>query len=118
MPSIIKHKKIKGGGVIYLNSDISVDAVKDLQEAVEVYLSAESERKNVIFDFSGATYICSAGLGVIAHCFKKITPNGGKIYVTNISERIAKILKATTLDQFVIVRDNTDKIIEYLEAKA
>ena len=67
--------------------------------------------KNLIFDFDGVDYICSAGLGIIANAFKKLSQDNGKVYVTTISERIDKILKATTLDQFVIVRNNTDELV-------
>ena len=111
----ISTKEINNGVVLYLKEDISVDSVKNLHTLVEPFLA--NEIKNMIFDFEGVDYICSAGLGVIANAYKKLAQASGHVYATNVSGRIMKIFEATTLDQFLILRDNTDTLIESIKEK-
>jgi len=55
--------------------------------------------KEVVFDFSGVTFIGSAGIGKLLLFYKNLASQGGKITILNMSKDIFTMFKVVKLDK-------------------
>jgi anti-anti-sigma factor len=55
--------------------------------------------KEVVFDFSGVTFIGSAGIGKLLLFYKNLAAQGGKITIQNMSKDIYTMFKVVKLDK-------------------
>ncbi len=62
----------------------------------------------VILNFENLEYIDSAGLTTLIHIRKKILSMNGKLLLTNVSERIQKLLQITRLHRFFEVFNSVE----------
>jgi anti-anti-sigma factor len=58
-----------------------------------------SSVKEVVFDFSGVTFIGSAGIGKLLLFYKNLAAQGGKITIQNMSKDIYTMFKVVKLDK-------------------
>lgn len=58
-----------------------------------------SSIKDVVFDFSGVTFIGSAGIGKLLLFYKNVAANGGQISINNMSQDIYTMFKVVKLDK-------------------
>ena len=58
-----------------------------------------STMKKVIFDFSGVTFIGSAGIGKLLLFYKNIATHGGQILINNMNKDIYSMFKVVKLDK-------------------
>jgi anti-sigma B factor antagonist len=58
-----------------------------------------SSVKEVIFDFSGVTFIGSAGIGKLLLFYKNLATQGGKITIGNMNKDIFNMFKVVKLDK-------------------
>lgn len=66
----------------------------------------------VIFDFSGTSFMDSSGIGVIMGRYKKVKPLGGMVYVMNTNKSVEKILLFSGLNKIVKHIENVEEISE------
>lgn len=87
-------KRIKDGDRITLIPEgmIDTNTAPEFEEEVDSVLS---EAGNVIIDFSGVTYISSAGLRILLKAQKKVSSDNGEMVIKNISESIREIFELT-----------------------
>lgn len=55
--------------------------------------------KEVLFDFSGVTFVGSAGIGKLLLFYKNVAANGGTIKIENMSNDIYTMFKVVKLDK-------------------
>jgi anti-sigma B factor antagonist len=58
-----------------------------------------SSVKEVIFDFSGVTFIGSAGIGKLLLFYKNLATQGGKITIESMNKDIFSMFKVVKLDK-------------------
>jgi len=58
-----------------------------------------SALKEVVFNFSGVTFIGSAGIGKLLLFYKNVAAQGGKIRIENMSKDIYTMFKVVKLDK-------------------
>jgi len=58
-----------------------------------------SNLEEAVFDFSGVTFIGSAGIGKLLLFYKKLASHGGKIVINNMSKDIFTMFKVVKLDK-------------------
>ncbi len=58
-----------------------------------------SSVKEVIFDFSGVTFIGSAGIGKLLLFYKNLAAQGGRITIKNMGKDIYTMFKVVKLDK-------------------
>ncbi|MFZ5585558.1 MAG: STAS domain-containing protein [Thermodesulfobacteriota bacterium] len=58
-----------------------------------------SSLKEVVFDFSGVTFIGSAGIGKLLLFYKNVAAQGGRIRIENMSKDIYTMFKVVKLDK-------------------
>lgn len=58
-----------------------------------------SALKEILFDFSGVTFIGSAGIGKLLLLYKNLAAHGGTITIENMSKDIYTMFKVVKLDK-------------------
>lgn len=80
-----------------------VDGTIDDEVAQDIKLHFKrlnlDEIENVIFDFSGVTFIGSAGIGKLLLCYRDVALKNGKIIIEGASPRIKELFKSMNLDK-------------------
>ena len=86
--------------VIKLNKELDHHSSLMIREKTDKMIDRGTV-KNIIFDFEGATFMDSSGIGVIMGRYKRIIFYGGKVAVTNVSEAIDRILRLSGLYKII-----------------
>jgi stage II sporulation protein AA (anti-sigma F factor antagonist) len=98
--------------IIRLNEEL------DHHNAIQIRKKADRmiERnyiKNIIFDFSGAEFMDSAGIGVIMGRYKKVIFIGGSIAVANVSSPIDRIFRLSGLYKIIAKYDSVEAALNH-----
>ncbi len=70
---------------------------------------------NIIFDFSGLSFMDSSGLGVIMGRYKKARTLGGKVIVYGVNAGVLRIMEMSGLSQIIKLTPNYEKAIRILD---
>lgn len=71
--------------------------------------------KHIIFDFSGATFMDSAGIGVIMGRYKKVIFIGGKTAVANVNGTVDRIFRLSGLYKIIEKYDSVEIALTNLQ---
>lgn len=71
--------------------------------------------KHIIFDFSGAGFMDSAGIGVIMGRYKKVIFIGGKIAVASVNATVDRIFRLSGLYKIIEKYDTVEKALSHME---
>ncbi|HBE01665.1 MAG: hypothetical protein A2096_10915 [Spirochaetes bacterium GWF1_41_5] len=95
--------------------DITVDSIESLNESL---LKVKTHNLLFyIFDMQNVDYICSAGLGVIAHLLRDIENSGIRIYLCSLHDTLKKMFELTRLNEFAVIKQNYNECIEDINKK-
>lgn len=86
--------------VIKLNKELDHHSALVIREKTDKLIDRGSV-KNIIFDFEGANFMDSSGIGVIMGRYKRVIICGGRVAVTNVSDSIDRILKLSGLYKII-----------------
>lgn len=70
---------------------------------------------NVIFDFSGLSFMDSSGLGVIMGRYKKVRTLGGRVVVFGVNAGVLRIMEMSGLSKIIKLAPNYEKAIRILD---
>ena len=71
--------------------------------------------KHIVFDFSGAGFMDSAGIGVIMGRYKKVVFVGGKIAVAGVNSTVDRIFRLSGLYKIIEKYDSVETALNYLK---
>jgi anti-sigma F factor antagonist len=71
--------------------------------------------KHIIFDFSGAGFMDSAGIGVVMGRYKKVIFVGGKTAVANVNSTVDRIFKLSGLYKIIEKYDSVEAAINKIQ---
>ena len=80
--------------------------------------AAEAERRTVVIDLSGSTFVDSTALGVIIAGVKALAPVGGRLALVNTNRSIGKTLTITGLYCSLAVGDSVDSALRALQGSS
>lgn len=83
--------------VVDLSGEVDLHHSVELRELLSRH--AEAQRPALIVDFSGVSYIDSAGLATLIEYVQKSMAYGGKFALAGINERLRTIFDIARLDQ-------------------
>lgn len=91
----------------------------DHHNAVQIREEADRiiDRKNIkhiIFDFSEASFMDSAGIGVIMGRYRKVIFIGGKIAVSNVGSAVDRIFRLSGLYKIIEKYDTVEAALHIL----
>lgn len=93
--------------VIRLNDELDHHNAIRIREKADKLID-RNNIKHIIFDFSGASFMDSAGIGVIMGRYKKVIFIGGKAAVANVGSSIDRILKLSGLYKIIEKYDTVE----------
>ncbi|NLJ97076.1 MAG: anti-sigma F factor antagonist [Clostridiales bacterium] len=99
---------------------IRLDGELDHHNAIKIKDKADKmiERhhiKHIIFDFSDANFMDSAGIGVIMGRYKKVIFIGGKIAVVKVNSAVDRIFRLSGLYKIIDKYDTVETALNHLK---
>lgn len=64
--------------------------------------------KNLIFDFTGVSFMDSSGIGIIMGRYKNVSQFNGLVSLVNVNSRLLQIFEMSGVLKFVPAYDNID----------
>ena len=77
--------------VLFITGRIDTSTAPDLEQAINHQI--DGQKRCILLDFSGVTYISSGGLRVLLATAKKLKNPGDKFALCSLSPEVLKILK-------------------------
>ncbi|MBV5261788.1 STAS domain-containing protein [Synechococcus moorigangaii CMS01] len=86
------------------------DNIKSLEFKDDLLQSITAEQKEIILlDFTGITFMDSAGLGSLVLLLKTVRSHGAKMALCNVNEQVQMLFELTNMDRvFEIFPTQTD----------
>lgn len=100
--------------IIRLNEELDHHNAIKIKEKAD-RLIERNNVKNIIFDFTGADFMDSAGIGVIMGRYKKVIFIGGKIAVTSVSSVVDRIFRLSGLYKIIDKYDSVETALKHLK---
>lgn len=113
---------IHGGINMQINASgknliVKIDGDIDHHVSMQIKEKIEREFKllnctNIIFDFSNVKFMDSSGIGMIIGRYKMLEKLGGKIYITNVNEKLNSIIEISGLKKIIGFYDSVEKALK------
>lgn len=100
--------------VIRLNEELDHHNAIRIREKADKLID-RNNIKHIIFDFSGAGFMDSAGIGVIMGRYKKVIFIGGKTAVANVSTTIDRIFRLSGLYKIIEKYDTVEAALNIIQ---
>ncbi len=104
--------------VIIKFADEKILEDKDIAAVQEAVMSVveQTQRINLVLDFSNVKFLSSAVLGFLIRVSKKVYERDGQLRLCNINPKIYEIFKITRLTKVFDIYPNTANAVEGLAA--
>lgn len=99
--------------VIRLNGELDHHNAIGIREKADKLIE-RNHIMHIIFDFSGANFMDSAGIGVIMGRYKKVIFIGGKIAVASVNATVDRIFKLSGLYKIIDKYDTVEAALNTL----
>lgn len=99
--------------IIRLNDELDHHNAISIREKADKLID-RNNIKHIIFDFSGAGFMDSAGIGVIMGRYKKVIFIGGKAAVANVNSAVDRIFKISGLYKIIDKYDSVEAALNKL----
>ncbi len=86
--------------VLHISEDLDHHAAAQISKTIDVLIE-KGNVKNVIFDFSGLTFMDSSGIGMVMGRYRKVHYFGGNVFVTGVGSGIDRIFSMSGLYKIV-----------------
>ena len=86
--------------VLHISEDLDHHAAAQISKTIDVLIE-KGNVKNVIFDFSGLTFMDSSGIGMVMGRYRKAHYFGGSVFVTGVGSGIDRIFSMSGLYKIV-----------------
>ena len=99
--------------IIRLSGELDHHNAIQIREKADKLIE-RSHIKHIIFDFSGAGFMDSAGIGVIMGRYKKVIFIGGKIAVASVNVTVDRIFRLSGLYKIIDKYDTVEAALNTL----
>lgn len=100
--------------VIRLNEELDHHNALKIREKADRMID-HNNIKHIIFDFTDAGFMDSAGIGVIMGRYRKVIFIGGKIAVANVSGAVDRIFRISGLYKIIEKYDTVENALNIME---
>lgn len=106
----LEHKNLL---VDFMATELDHHIAGEVRENIDDILISK-QVKNIIFDFKNINFMDSSGIGVIIGRYKKISSEGGKVFVVNVSPRVKKIFDLSGMNKIITIYDTYEEAVSSL----
>ncbi len=89
----------------------SAKTVKDMLESAIVNQSAQ----NLVFDFSGLSFMDSSGIGVILGRYKFIHSMGGQVTIASKNKTVNRLIAMSGIERLISVYDSVELAVNSVQ---
>lgn len=106
-------KSDKNGIVVCsVNGDIDINSSPEVKRFFERIIASKAEK--VLIDLKEVAYVDSSGLATIVEILKKMRVYGGKLKISNLSDKVRGLFEITRLDKlFDIVSSEEEALSSF-----
>ncbi|NLD19209.1 MAG: anti-sigma factor antagonist [Clostridiales bacterium] len=99
-----------------IKGDIDHHGAAPLRNSVDKAMKA-FRCKNLILDFSGVSFMDSAGIGVVLGRYKRLSKTSGNIYISGCSLYIEKLLSMAGVFTLISKADTYDEAVSIMTGR-
>ena len=99
---------------VKMEGAVSIDVFKPFEKVLE---EAVNEKKHVVLDMAGVTFLDSASLGVIILQHTKTSRNDRHLVILNFHPNIAHVFNIIGLEKKIKIFNHIDEVFKYLNLK-
>lgn len=117
--------KVPGGWLVAVNGEVDLHTAPALRSALDSAVAravaeagADSAATDVLVDLSGVGFMDSTGLGELVGAHKALARSDGRLHLVAGSDRVARLLAITALDEVLTVHGDRASGLASLAAKA
>ncbi len=100
--------------IIRLNEELDHHNAIRIREKADKLIDRHNI-KHIIFDFSGAGFMDSAGIGVIMGRYRKVIFIGGKTAVANVNSSVDRIFRLSGLYKIIEKYDTVETALNIIQ---
>ncbi|MCL6612113.1 MAG: anti-sigma factor antagonist [Peptococcaceae bacterium] len=90
--------EIKGGAMLVrLAGEIDLAVADTLRTSLEEELDRNPGVRNIVINLGGVRYIDSSGLGVLLGRYRRISGDGGRMFIVGASPQVRRIVEMSGL---------------------
>lgn len=90
--------EITGGAlVVRLSGEIDLAVADTLRNSLESQLDSNPQVKNIVLNLNRVTYIDSSGLGVMLGRYRRLSKQGGRMFIVGAAPQVKKVLDLSGL---------------------
>ena len=109
-----EYEILKSCLIIKIKGDLDHHNAIPIRERADK-LIVRNNIKHIVFDFSEADFMDSAGIGVIMGRYKKVIFIGGKTAVTSVNSAVDRVFKLSGLYKIIDKYDSVEMAIKSLQ---
>ena len=92
---------------VAITGEIDHHSARSIREEIDANLK-RSLPKELVFDFSGVTFMDSSGIGLMGR-YKLLCSMGGKITVRQVRPQIARVLKLSGMNKLIRIEEEGEQ---------
>ena len=117
MSFTIRQRERESVTILELQGSLGVgEAASMLRDKLRDLLAAN--RRNVVLDLGGVSYVDSTGLGAMVVCFTQLQKSGGRLVLLNLKRRQLELLLLTKLSTvFELFDDEQDAVNSFFPGR-
>ncbi len=100
--------------IIRLNDELDHHNAIRIREKADKLIDRHNI-KHIIFDFSGASFMDSAGIGVVMGRYRKVIFIGGKTAVANVNSSVDRIFRLSGLYKIIEKYDTVETALNIIQ---
>ena len=105
----ITTRDYKRVSVIRVVGRIDANSVARFEEKLKEYV--EADHLNLVFEADATTYLNSSAVRVMISAQKSLKPKGGRLVISQPSERVREVLQIAGLEPVMPVYDTTESAV-------
>lgn len=100
--------------LVVVNGELDHHSASEIKEKADLKMRS-SNAVNVIFDFSGMTFMDSSGIGVIMGRYKKARSLGGRVIAFGVSAQNLRIMEMSGIDKIIKLAPSYERALNLLD---
>ncbi len=109
---LVEMRKRKNIGIIMPEGEIVFENSNDLKKEVKNKLRDEQDISNLIVNLEQVSYLDSSGVGFLISLLKFMRQQEGKLVLTNLDEKVKRVIELTKLDGIIDIYEDAEKALE------
>lgn len=86
--------------ILHISEELDHHTAGQISRTIDVLIE-KGNVKNIVFDFSGMTFMDSSGIGMVMGRYRKIHYFGGSVFVTGVGAGVDRIFSMSGLYKII-----------------